>query len=79
MAKPAFMKITKAAQINKNMLLAKKAGVSSGSSAAWAARLNTPRPNSARGTQASHTRVRLLVNPLILRSSIIGASERLAS
>ncbi|WP_322765844.1 hypothetical protein [Cyanobium usitatum] len=73
------MKITRTAQINKNELLAKKAGVSSGSSAAWAAKLNTPRPKSAKGTQASHTRVRLLLKPLILRISIIGASVRLAS
>ena len=79
MAKPAFMKITNTAQNKTKPLFAKNAGVSSGSSAAWAAKLNTPKPRRARGTQASHTRVRLLLKPLILRSSIIGASDRLAS
>ena len=62
-AKPAFMKITNAAQINRNMLLAKKAGVSSGSSAAWAVRLKRPRPTSAIGMQANQVRVRFDEKP----------------
>ena len=57
MAKPAFMKITRTAQINRNVLFARKAGVSSGSSAAWAARLNKPKPIRAMGTQANQVSV----------------------
>ena len=78
MAKPAFMKITRAAQISTNMLLARKAGVSSGSWAAWAERLNRPRPSSAIGMQVSQVSVRLEDRPRILLSRSRGASERLA-
>ena len=78
MAKPAFMKITRAAQINRNMLLARKAGVSSGSWAAWADRLKRPRPSSAIGMQVSQVSVRLEDRPRILLSRSRGASERLA-
>ena len=78
MAKPAFMKITRAAQISTNMLLAKKAGVSSGSWAAWADRLKRPRPSSAIGMQVNQVSVWLEDRPRILLNRSRGASERLA-
>ena len=79
MAKPAFIKMTRIVAMNSQRLLARNAAFNSGSSAALADRLKTPKPKRATGTQASQVREWVEESPRTLPSKSCGASSRVAS